>query len=65
LDNGQINWSQSSQPQAKATDQEKAAATEQAGKEESVCVMTPNGGIDSGPAASPLCAPSGARHRKR
>jgi glyoxylase-like metal-dependent hydrolase (beta-lactamase superfamily II) len=37
--NGQINWSQSSQPYAKATDQERAAATEQAEKER------PRGGV--------------------
>lgn len=40
--NGQINQSQSSQPQAQATDQEKAAATKQAEKENSVCAMTPS-----------------------
>jgi hypothetical protein len=61
MDNGQINRSQSSQPQAKAADQEEAAATKQAEKESSDCAVTPNGGT----VASSLRAPYGARHRKR
>jgi hypothetical protein len=38
--NGQINGSQSSQPQAKAEDQQKASAAKQAEKEGSGCPLT-------------------------
>jgi len=38
--NGQINWSQSSQPQAQATDQERTAAAKQAEEEKSVGAIT-------------------------
>jgi len=37
---GQINWSQSTQPQAQATDQEKAAAAKQAEKKNAACALT-------------------------
>jgi hypothetical protein len=40
LSNGQIYGPQSSQPQAKAADQEKAAATKQAEEENAVCAVT-------------------------
>jgi hypothetical protein len=43
--NGQINRSQSSQPQAEAADQEKAAPTKQAEKETPFCAVTPENAI--------------------
>jgi hypothetical protein len=52
--NGQINWSQSSQPQAKAADQEKASATRQAEREDSACAMTTDDAIESAAAGASL-----------